>query len=118
LIRASGMPGDGKTRIMLENLLTRAFGTKAVDFDKHMLLVVNGGAQKTGGYRVEVSGVELDETGKALTVHWKLHGPEMDEAVAQQLSHPAAIVLLGRFGGEVKLEPPATTEQKPAESKK
>ncbi len=111
LIQASGAPGDGKTQIMLERFLTKAFQVKTVNFNRHMLLVVGGGVQRTGGYRVEVTGVEFDKDHNALRVRWKLHSPEPGQPVAQRSTSPATLVLLKRLDGDVRLELVQETDQ-------
>jgi hypothetical protein len=106
LLQASGLPGDGKSRVQLENFLTRAFQLKAVNFHRRTLVVVSGGVQPTDGYRVEVTKIDLDQG--TMRVHWKLHCPGPGQPVAPRATHPAAVVLLKRFDGDVKLEPEET----------
>jgi hypothetical protein len=118
LYRALGMPGDGKTRMQLERFFTKAFNTKKVDFETRMLLLVTGGAQPSAGYRVEVTRVERSGEGQALRVYWKLHPPPPGQSVTQGPTHPAALVLLSRFNGEVSLEPPETVAEELGKPKK
>jgi PrcB C-terminal len=118
LYRALGVPGDGKSRMQMERFITDAFNTKKVDFEARMLLLVVAGTQPSRGYRVEVTRVERDREGKALRVHWKLHPPPAGPAVAPVPTHPAAVVLLKRFDGEVKLEAPAGGGQEPPDKTK
>ena len=118
LYRALGVPGDGKSRTQMERFCTAAFNTKKVDFETRTLLLVVAGTQPSRGYRVEVTRVERDREGQALRVHWKLHPPPPGQAVVPAPTHPAAVVLLKRFDGEVKLEPPEPAAEAPGEPKK
>src|SRR5262245_36688304 len=70
-----------------------------VDWDKHMLIVVTGGVQPTGGYRVEIRDVK--QTGETMAVHWKLHKPMPGTLTTSALTHPAEIVLVEKFAGKV-----------------
>ena len=117
LYRALRMPGDGKTRMQLERFFTKAFHTKKVDFQTRMLVLVVGGTQPSGGYRVEVTRVERGSEGKALRVYWKLQPPPSGQPVTQVVTYPAAVVLLKRFDGDVELEPPAASVKTPGEPK-
>jgi hypothetical protein len=112
--RALGMPGDGKTLVMTERFFLKAFGRKAVDFDRHMLLVVTGGMKPTGGYRVEVTGLELDKAQGALKLSLEVHPPSSGQPVSPRPSCPATLVLVKRFDGAVKLEPTDGAAPKPA----
>jgi hypothetical protein len=118
LYRALGVPGDGKSRLQMERFFANAFGTKRVDFKTRTLLLVVAGTQPSRGYRVEVTRVERDREGQALRVHWKLHPPPPGQAGAPAPTHPAAVVLLKRFDGEVKLEPPRPAAEAPGGPKK
>jgi hypothetical protein len=115
LYRALRIPGDGKTRTQMERLFTKAFNTKRVDFQTRMLLLVIGGAQPSGGYRVEVTRVQRGGEGKVLRVFWKLHPPPSEQPGTQVVTHPAALVLLKRFDGDVKLEPPEAGAKAPGQ---
>jgi hypothetical protein len=117
LFRALGVPGDGKSRTQMERFFATAFHTKTVDFGTRTLLLVVAGTQPSRGYRVEVTRVERDREDKALRVHWKLHPPP-GQAGAPAPTHPAALVLLKRFDGEVRLEPPEPAVEGPGEPKK
>jgi hypothetical protein len=111
LIKASGLPGDGRTRMQLADFLQKAFKLDKVDYDKQMLVVITGGTQPSGGFRLEAQKVVAD--GKTLTIHWKLHAPK-DVATAV-ITHPATLVLVDRSNGEIRFEPPVG---KPAKDKK
>jgi len=84
----------------------RALKVEAIDFDRRMVIGVSGGVQGSGGYRVEVTRAEADGPGKVLTVSWTLHAPKGPATAA--LTHPAEVILIDRFDGEVRFvrEPP------------
>ncbi len=109
-VRASGMPGDGKTRTVLERFLIKAFHTKTVDFSRQMLVVVTGGIQPTDGYRVAVTKIELNDEHTILEVYWKLLPPVPGQPVSKRPGFPAAVVLLKRFDGNFELEPATETD--------
>jgi hypothetical protein len=77
---------------------------KKIDWDKQMLVVVTGGAQQTGGYRIDIEALHLKE--ETLTVQWKLHAPQPGDAVTQAISHPAQMALVDNYGGRVQFDPP------------
>jgi hypothetical protein len=77
---------------------------KTIDWDKQMLIVVAAGTKPTSGYRVEVR--TLSAKDKTLTVHWKLHSPAPGGIVTTALTYPAQMVLVERFDGPVKFDPP------------
>ncbi len=78
----------------------RALHVEAVDFDRQMVIGVSGGVQRSGGYRVEITRVEADAPGKILTVRWTLHAPEGFATAV--LTHPAEVILVDQFDGDVK----------------
>jgi hypothetical protein len=102
LIKASGLPGDGRTRTQLANFVQKAFKLNQVDYDKQMLVVITGGTQPSGGFRVEVEKVVT--RGKTTTIHWKLHPPK--DIATTVLTHPATVVLVDRLSGNIRFEPP------------
>jgi hypothetical protein len=106
LVKAAGEKDAAAT-------LARAFKVDGIDFKKQMVVVVTGGVQRTGGYSVEVTGIDLKD--KTLTVHWKLNTPKPGSFVTQALTHPAQAVLVERSEAEVKFDPPAKKgdEKKP-----
>lgn len=113
LLRATGLPGDGKTRLQLESFLKDAFQTKKVNFKRRMLVVVRGGVQRSAGCRVEVTKIEADGQPKVMRVHWKLHAASSDQPEGRRLHYPATVVLIRRFDGEVKFEPSPEAEPRP-----
>src|SRR5437763_10315226 len=54
----------------LEAQLAKQLKVERIDWDKQMLLVIVGGTQRTGGYGVELTGLEVKD--KDLVVNWKL----------------------------------------------
>jgi PrcB C-terminal len=74
-----------------------------IDWDKQMVLLVSGGTQRTGGYRVELTGLKVKDD--VLTVHWKLMGPRPGQPVTQALTHPALTVLVQRYDDEIRFDP-------------
>jgi hypothetical protein len=76
-----------------------------IDWSKQMLVVVAAGAKRTGGYRVEILSLRVKEG--ALTVTWKLHTPAAGGIVTQAITYPSQMVLVERFQGPVRFDPPA-----------
>lgn len=76
-----------------------------IDWKKHMVIVVSGDMQRTGGYSVQVNHVKLSD--KTLTVEWKLNTPKAGQPVTQAITYPAATILVERFEGTVRFDPPA-----------
>jgi hypothetical protein len=78
---------------------------RGIDWDKQMIVVVAAGAQPTGGYSVEVLSQAVKDG--TLTVNWRLNKPADGAAVTQAVTYPAQMVLIERFEGPVKFDPPA-----------
>jgi hypothetical protein len=98
-------PSDVIERLRREKVerYARALGVPAIDFQKQMIVGVSAGVQPTGGYRVEVTRVEEDRDGKGATiVLWRLRTPPPDQLAAQELTHPAEVVLIERREGLVQ----------------
>jgi hypothetical protein len=75
-----------------------------IDWNKQMLLVIGGGKQRSGGYRVEVTGLKVK--GDTLTVHWKLVGPRRGQPVTKAITYPALTLLVERFDDTIRFDPP------------
>lgn len=85
----------------------KAFKTEAIDFKKHMLVVIEDGTQPmvgiSGGgppsalYAVQVFRIDREES--KMTVHWRLVPRGKDQPV---LTRPLEAVLVEKFDGEVK----------------
>jgi len=71
-----------------------------INFDSQMLLVIQGGECRTGGFKVIFKSCEIKAN--QLQVHWQLQGPPPDAFVTQALTYPALIVLTEKYKGEVK----------------
>ena len=83
----------------------KVFKKDTIDWNKQMVLLVEAGQKNTGGYSVEITGREIKD--KVLTVKWKLNAPKPGSPVTQAITHPAIVVLVERFDGEIKFDPPA-----------
>jgi hypothetical protein len=75
----------------------------AIDWKKQMLIVIQGGTQRTGGYSVDAKSVDVKD-GTAI-VHWKLNTPAPGSIVTQALTNPALTILVDRFEGDVSFNP-------------
>ena len=82
----------------------RPLGVDAVDFKKHMVVGVSGGVQPSGGYKAVVTRIQADAEDKQLTVRWVVQRPREGEKVAEGLTHPAEVVLIEQFAGEIRFE--------------
>lgn len=96
--------------------LAKQMKVDAFDWQKQMIVAVSAGAQRTGGYRVEVLGVFVKDN--VMTVRWKLHSPKPDDIVTQAFTHPAEAVLLETFSGKVVFDPPAPKPKRGKDDKK
>ena len=100
--RALGQAEGGKGQQFATQTLTRAFKVDKIDWDRQMVVVVTAGSKPTGGYRLEIKG--LDVKGDTLTVRWVLHQPT--GFVTQAFTHPAQAALVTAFAGKVVFDPP------------
>lgn len=75
----------------------------AIDWTKQMLIVIQGGSQRTGGYSVEAQTLEVKD-GK-LIVNWKLNTPAPGSIVTQGFTNPAQTILVDRFEGDITFSP-------------
>ncbi|HUR53350.1 MAG TPA: hypothetical protein VMZ71_04430 [Gemmataceae bacterium] len=80
----------------------KALGVATIDFTKHMVVGVSGGVRPAGA-RLEVTRTETDVGGKTLTVYWRLHLAPGDNT-ADGITHPAEVVLLDHFAGDVRFQ--------------
>lgn len=99
---------DSKTVL---DQLKKSLKVDALDWAKQMLVVVTGGAQRTGGFRVEVTAVAVKDN--VLTVRWKLHSPKPTDIVTMAFTHPAETILIERFDGKVVFDPALPAPKKP-----
>ncbi len=79
-----------------------ALKVASIDFTTQMVVGVSGGVQPVGA-RVEVTRAEVDAAGQTLTVYWKLH-PAAKDKPAAGIAHPAEVVLLDRFAGDIRFK--------------
>jgi hypothetical protein len=88
---------------------TKALGVDGIDFARQMVVGVSAGVRPTGS-RVEVTGVEVDAGGKAMTVRWRVRGPKPG-AKPDGIAHPAEVILVEPFTGPVRFrEQPAKAD--------
>ncbi len=74
----------------------------AVDFGREMVVGVFLGSRNTGGYSVEITGV--DRTAGTIVVHYAERTPERGMMLAQVITSPFELVKVPRADGEVKFE--------------
>jgi PrcB C-terminal len=77
---------------------------KEIDWKTQMIIVVSAGTKRSGGYSVEVTGLEFIKD-KELVVKWKLNSPGPNQPVTLALTHPAQTILVDRFEGKVVFDP-------------
>jgi len=82
----------------------------AVDFSKEMVVVATLGTKRTGGYTIEIEGVEAK--GKTLNISVKKTSPPPDAMTIQALTAPFHFVAVPK--SDLK---PEFLEAKPAEKK-
>ena len=70
-----------------------------INFANHMILVIQGGECRSGGFKVAFEKLEIK--GATLQVLWKLQGPPADAFVTQALTYPSLILLVENFKGEI-----------------
>ncbi len=101
LAQVSGMAGGGaeaaaeKALCQLLEARPGVTGVPSIDWRRQMLLVISGGVQPSGGARVEVTHLTLQE--KGLDVTWKL----MTQPGGVGLP-PTETLLVPRFEGEIR----------------
>jgi len=70
-----------------------------INFENQMILVIQGGECKSGGFKVSFEKLEIK--GATLQVLWKLQGPPADAFVTQALTYPSLILLVEKHKGEI-----------------
>ena len=70
-----------------------------INFANHMILVIQGGECRSGGFKVVFEKLEIK--GATLQVLWKLQGPPADAFVTQALTYPSLVLLVENFKGEI-----------------
>jgi hypothetical protein len=53
---------------------------------------------------VEATKAAIDAGAGRMMVYWMLHSPDRGEKVTPSLTHPAEVVLVEQFAGEVRFE--------------
>jgi PrcB C-terminal len=71
-----------------------------VDFTKSTVIGVFLGTRPTGGFSVEITGIERQ--GKELIVTWLEKKPGRDDMVTQVLTSPYHLVVIDKFDGPIK----------------
>jgi hypothetical protein len=108
LARALGVPAkdarDKRIRDAATTDAAKLLKVKDIDWSKQMLVVVAVGTRPTGGYRVEITSLRGKD--KTLTVRWKLHSPAAGAITTQVITHPSQMVLVERWPGDVRFDPP------------
>src|SRR5262245_7078103 len=79
------------------NRLYNALGVRSIDFRKNMVLLFSGGVCKSGGYTVELVGMDLID--RVLLVRWNLRPPLQGQVVNATLTHPGKVVVVPRYDG-------------------
>ena len=74
----------------------------AVDFAKNMVVAVFLGSRPTGGFAVEITGVESE--GEATVVRWAERKPAPGQMASQVLTAPSFMATVPRRDGPVRFE--------------
>ncbi len=85
--------------------IVRGLGVDDIDWRTQMVLVVTGGVQQSTGYAVEITNIDIKN--QTMTVSWRLQRPGPRDPMILKPSHPAQIVVVPRFEGNVRFDPPA-----------
>jgi hypothetical protein len=72
---------------------------KELNFANQMILVIQVGECKSGGFKVVFD--KFESTGNSLKVLWKLQAPAADAFVTQALTYPSLVLLVENFKGEI-----------------
>jgi protease stability complex PrcB-like protein len=84
---------------MLTNQRGRGATAPAVDFTRSMVVGVFLGTKPTGGYSVEITGI--DRQGAELIVTFRERAPGRDDMVTQVITAPYHLVTIDRFDGPI-----------------
>ena len=87
----------------------KALKVEDIDFTQQMVVGVSGGVQ-SAGVRIEVTRVAVDRTGKTMTVFWRLSPPPKDKP-PPGIAHPAEVILLDRFTGDIRFREEVTKKE-------
>jgi hypothetical protein len=83
---------------MASAALAKALKVDTIDWKTQMLVVVTGGTQGSGGFRIGVANIQ--PMGDKLMVEWFLQPPK--GFATDAFTHPAEVVLTNRFEGPVE----------------
>lgn len=83
---------------MATEQLAKILKVPNIDWKSQMLIVVTGGTQSSGGYRIGVTKMRKDA--EALVVEWFLQPPT--GVATDAFTHPAEVVLTNRHEGKVE----------------
>ena len=73
--------------------------TKDINFENQMILVIQGGECKSGGYKVNFEKFESKNT--TLQVLWSIQPPPVDAIVTQAFTYPSLILLIEKHLGDI-----------------
>ena len=79
--------------------IKQLLNVKELNFANQMILVIQGGECKSGGFKVVFE--KFQSTGNSLQVLWKLQAPASDSFVTQALTYPSLVLLVENFKGEI-----------------
>jgi hypothetical protein len=79
--------------------IKQILNVKEINFTHQMILVIQGGECKSGGFKVVFE--KFQPTGNSLQLLWKLQAPASDSFVTQALTYPSIVLLVENFKGEI-----------------
>ena len=79
--------------------IKQLLNVKELNFANQMILVIQGGECKSGGFKVVFE--KFQSAGNSLQVLWKLQAPASDSFVTQALTYPSLVLLVENFKGEI-----------------
>jgi len=82
--------------------IKQILNVKEINFNHQMILVIQGGECKSGGFKVVFE--KFQSTGNSLQVLWKLQAPASDSFVTQALTYPSLVLLVENFKGEISFK--------------
>lgn len=81
------------------NKIKQLLNVKELNFANQMILVIQGGECKSGGFKVVFE--KFQSAGNSLQLLWKLQAPASDSFVTQALTYPSLVLLVENFKGEI-----------------
>jgi hypothetical protein len=79
--------------------IKQILNVKEINCTHQMILVIQGGECKSGGFKVVFE--KFQSTGNSLQLLWKLQAPAADSFVTQALTYPSLVLLVENFKGEI-----------------